>query len=388
LENPPWGEEQTRAEGVVGIAPELLGEALDSVVIKIGRVASIAEIASKVRERLVSSSTIRRVTHTGEKCFLSIDSSYTSPPLELVGGYLGLIFVVSALYGKECRYTSSEFEVAAYVTYDPTRDLTRVEARRLEREKAIEALRRKSRGEVYFDIIALDGEVLPRLSPRVLAGVSVESDKARELVRLTDTMVLLAEKTKTPVVGVLKRSYSKDALAVLGHFLDVDLSDRAFMTYVLEPGEFAVIGDYKSIASAYQSLINDYGVAYPREVSPAKYRLAWLKQMLRYSNIASRMKMAFYRPHSGISTTAVKIEYDSVDLSDEELVSSVMSVSEATGFPAPVDYADALSQIPSDVRFTLYQLVLQRISEANPDVAQKLFTLVNPQKLASIGLRT
>ncbi|MEM2054838.1 MAG: DNA double-strand break repair nuclease NurA, partial [Sulfolobales archaeon] len=202
MENPPWGEEQTRAEGVVGIAPELLGEALDSVVIKIGRVASIAEIASKVRERLVSSSTIRRVTHTGEKCFLSIDSSYTSPPLELVGGYLGLIFVVSALYGKECRYTSSEFEVAAYVTYDPTRDLTRVEARRLEREKAIEALRRKSRGEVYFDIIALDGEVLPRLSPRVLAGVSVESDKARELVRLTDTMVLLAEKTKTPVVGV------------------------------------------------------------------------------------------------------------------------------------------------------------------------------------------
>ncbi|MEM0065442.1 MAG: DNA double-strand break repair nuclease NurA [Sulfolobales archaeon] len=388
MENPPWGEEQTRAEGVVGIAPELLGEALDSVVIKIGRVASIAEIASKVRERLVSSSTIRRVTHTGEKCFLSIDSSYTSPPLELVGGYLGLIFVVSALYGKECHYTSSEFEVAAYVTYDPTRDLTRVEARRLEREKAIEALRRKSRGEVYFDIIVLDGEVLPRLSPRVLAGVSVESDKARKLVRLTDTMVLLAEKTKTPVVGVLKRSYSKDALAVLGHFLDVDLSDRAFMTYVLEPGEFAVIGDYKSIASAYQSLINDYGVAYPREVSPAKYRLAWLKQMLRYSNIASRMKMAFYRPHSGISTTAVKIEYDSVDLSDEELVSSVMSVSEATGFPAPVDYADALSQIPSDVRFTLYQLVLQRISEANPDVAQKLFTLVNPQKLASIGLRT
>ncbi|MEM1623662.1 MAG: DNA double-strand break repair nuclease NurA [Sulfolobales archaeon] len=388
MENPPWGEEQTKAEGAAGIAPELLGEALDSVVNKISRVASVAGLASKARERLISSDVIRRAIYAGEKCFLSIDSSYTSPPLELVGGYLGLIFVVSALYGKGCHPTSSAFEVVAHVTYDPTRDLTRIEARRLEREKAIEALRRKSRGEIHFDIIVVDGEVLPRLSPRVLAGTSVESEKARELVRLTDTMVLLAEKTKTPVVGVLKRSYSKDALAALGYFLDVDLSDRAFMTYVLEPGEFAVIGDYKSIASAYQSLVDNYGVAYPRETSPARYRLAWLKRMLRYSSVASRMKLAFYRPHSGVSTTAVKIEYDPVDLSDDELVSSVMSVSEATGFPAPVDYADALSQIPSDVRFTLYQLALQKISEANPDVAQKLFTLVNPQKLASIGLRT
>lgn len=355
---------------------------------RIRGIASITHIASNVRERLVSSGAIRRAISVTERCFLGIDSSYTSPPLELVGGYLGLVFVVSVLYGRECRSTSPELEVSAYVTYDPARDLTKIEARRLERERAIESLRRKFRGETHFDVLILDGEVLPRLSPRLLSGVSAESEVARELAKLTDSMILLAEKTETPVVGVLKRSYSKDALAVLGHFMDVDLSDRAFMTYVLELGEYVVIGDYKSISSTYQNLVEAYSDAYPREVSPAKHRLAWLRQMLRYSSVASRMKMAFYRPRAGISTTAVKIEYDSAGLSDDELISSLVSVSESTGFPAPVDYADALSQIPSDVRFTLYQLVLQKIGEANPDVAQKLFTLVNPQKLTSVGLRT
>lgn len=383
-----WQEEPPRTEEVYGVAPEIIEEAVGSVVDKISKLSSTLRVASEVRFMLSSSGELKKVSPAGDYCYLSIDSSYTSPPLELVGGYLSLIFVVSAMYGTKCYPRASGPEISAYVTYDPTRDLTRLEARKFEREKAVEALRRKVRGEIQFDILVLDGEVVPRLSPRLLSGKSTESENARRLVDITDTMVLLSESTGTPLVGVLKRSYSKDALAVLGHFLDVHLSDRAFMTYVLEPGEFFIVGSYGEIVRAYRNLVLAYGSTQSRQLSPAKYRLAWLEWMLSNSKTASRMRMAFYRPSSSISSAAVKIEYNPCALSEEDLVSALVSTSEATGFPAPVDYADSLSQIPGDVKFTLYQLVLQKIAEANPEVAHRLFSLVNPQKLGSIGLRT
>lgn len=388
MENQQGWEGRPEAGESFGIAPELVERALSHVVSKIGSVAAVLHLASDVRSRLTAEGKIKKAVSAPDRCYLAIDSSYTSPPLELVGGYLGLIFVVSVMYGKTCNPTASGVELSAYVTYDPTRDITRVEARRFERERAVEMLRKKSDGEASFDVLIMDGEVVPRLSPRVLSGAGEESELARRLARLTDAMVLLAERTGTPVVGVLKRSYSRDALAVLGHFIDVSLSDRAFMTYVLEPGEFVTVGDYVSIASAYQDLVLKYGEAFPRDVSPAKYRLAWFKWMLRHSSVAARMRMAFYRPRTSWGDTAVKIEYDTTEVDEDELVSSLVSASEATGFPAPVDYADSLSQIPSDVRFAVYQLALQRISEASPEIAQRLFALANPQKLNTIGLRT
>ncbi len=383
------------AEGALGIAPELVEKVLDSVVKRIGRVASIARIAARVREKLVTSGSIGRIGTAPDLCYLAVDSSYTSPPLELVGGYLGIVFVASVMYGRSCRHETSGVELSAYVTYDPTRDLTRLEARLRERERAREALRRKSSGEIHFDVLVLDGEVIPRISPRMFTAVGGEPNVVEEIIRRTDNMVLLAEKTGTPVLGVLKRSYSKDALAVLerdfaerGLFSKVKLSDRAFFTYVLEPGELFVLGDYEKITSAYEHLVEEYGEAFPREYALAKYRLRWFKYMKGRTSAASKMRMALYRPSAGFSSAAVKVEYCAAGLSDEEIVSSAAAVSEATGFPAPVDYADALSQIPGDARFTVYQLVLQRIGERNPEVAEKLFSLVNPQKLNTIGLRT
>lgn len=377
---------------VAGVAPEVVEEVLDRVVRRATDVASRVTAAATIRARLLTVGAIGRASDAEDLCYYAVDSSYTSPALELVGGYLGLVFVVGVLYGRSCPSKSPE--VSAYVSYDPTIDVTRLEARLVERRKALEALKAKDRGELDFDVLIVDGDVVPRLSPGLITGGGRESEIARELVRLTDAMVLIAEKTATPVVGVLKRSYSKDAIAVFDDvfgtklYFDVQLSDRAFMTYVLEPGEYYVVGKYEDVARAYEKLVDEFGGSHRRELSPARYRLAWLKWVLRHSTAAGKMVVAFYRPFSGLSSTAVKVEYVLGGIDQVKLISSLAHVSEATGFPAPVDYADSLAQIPSDFRYTVYQLVLERIGSRDPEVASKLFTPVNPQKMGAIGLRS
>ncbi|MDW8011302.1 MAG: DNA double-strand break repair nuclease NurA [Sulfolobales archaeon] len=377
------------AESAVGVAPELIESALESVVRKVSEAvsSSILGLAVEVRRKLLSENRIGRACPPRDYCYLAVDSSYTSPSLELLGGYLGFIFVASVTYGKNCR-SSTGPDVRAYLTYNPTRDLTTLEARKLEKELALEVLKKRLNGELHFDVLVIDGDVVPRISPRLLSSSSEEGEIARKLVDLADSVVLGAEKAGVPVVGVLKRSYSKDALAVLKHYLDTKLSDRAFMTYVLEPNEFFIIGDFESIASAYRSVIEEFRSASPRETVPALYRYSWLKRILERSKIAAKMKMALYRPSSAIASSAVKVEYYSSSVGDEELLSSLIYTAESTGFPAPVDYADALTQISSDFRYTVYQVLLQKIGEANPEAAQKLFSLANPQKLGALGLRT
>lgn len=376
-------------EGALGVAPEIVEAAVDSVVGKVSRIVStsIINLATEIRKKLISENRIGRVSSASDYCYLAVDSSYTSPSLELLGGHLGFIFVASVMYGRNC-YPDVGPEVKAYITYDPTRDLTTLEARRLEKERALEVLKKRLSGELHFDLLVVDGDIVPRVSPRLLSSSSEESEIARRLIELADSVVSEAERAGVPAVGVLKRSYSRDALAILNHYLDVRLSDRAFMTYVLEPGEFFVIGDFKTIASAYRDIVKEFKHKFPREITSATYRLQWLEGMLARSRAASKMKMALYRPASAISSSAVKIEYYSSSVSDEELISSLVFTTESTGFPAPIDYADALTQISSDFRYTVYQILLQRISEVNLEVAQKLFSLVNPQKLGVLGLKT
>jgi len=54
------------------------------------------------------------------------------------------------------------------------------------------------------------------------------------VVDLTEEIARLVDESDTAVVGVLKRSYSRDLVSTLG-FSDLRLSDKAVMSLVLRP---------------------------------------------------------------------------------------------------------------------------------------------------------
>ncbi|MEM4912585.1 MAG: hypothetical protein QW579_00085 [Desulfurococcaceae archaeon] len=72
--------------------------------------------------------------------------------------------------------------------------------------------------------------------------VIVEYKAPGKLSRASD----IAKKTDTPIIGVLKRSYSRD-ISDLHGLIDLNINDRLLMTMILEPGQFYVQGTYGEI---------------------------------------------------------------------------------------------------------------------------------------------
>jgi len=98
--------EEFLAREAAGVAPEVVEKVLvrtaSRLVKEVEKVRlRIAEIRRSVEAR-GDIFALRVVGDYERLCYATVDSSFTAPAIELVGGYLGIIAVVKVLYGSRC----------------------------------------------------------------------------------------------------------------------------------------------------------------------------------------------------------------------------------------------------------------------------------------------
>ena len=374
--------EELLTREATGVAPEVVEKVLvrtaSRLVKEVEKVRlRIAEIRRSVEAR-GDIFALRVVGDYERLCYAAVDSSFTAPAIELVGGYLGIIAVVKVLYGSRCgggRRGSADAEVYTELWFN--RDYVNEFAKYYERATALKLLEAKRGGGIHFDVLLLDGEIIPR----VWRGSGNEPLRVRA-VEVTNRIIELADETDTAVAGVLKRSYSRDLVNILG-FHDLRLSDRAVMSLALKPGEYLVAGSYSDLHRELEKLRGRPGV----DDEWLKARLEWYEGILQNTPTGYEVKLAFYRAPKTLYPTATKVEYmTSSSLHEEALISSLVHISTATGLPAPVDEADRLatSTLTRELKQTVYQKLIAEVAK-NTKVSAKevlpLLSLMNPEKL-------
>ncbi|QOR94663.1 DNA double-strand break repair nuclease NurA [Thermosphaera chiliense] len=319
--------------------------------------------------------------HGGGACTYAVDSSYTVPPIEVAGGYIWIIQVAEIVMGVKCNTPPT---LKAYVSYHRDRDLAGVQAKVHERNALLKALKDKKNGQMEFDIAIVDGEILTRYGEEEDSSLPSE---ARELVKkaeeLTREALDLAWETDTPLIGVLKRSYSGD-IRIIHELFDIGLSDRVIASIVLDHGEYFTIGTYKEFYDEFNRKIREIldKVSDENIASRIQARYEWIGRIIRaYKGYVGRVKVVFYKPALKTINLAVKTEIaEAPSWSVEKIVSALSGITGSTGFPLPLDYVDQLSYVKYDTRRLVYELVYSKLSQKDMELARLLLSLVNPQK--------
>lgn len=362
-------EEPEIPEVPAGVEPELVEEALEEAVRGLSNLISRLERLKDVRDRLRSSGRVRALGPGSPTCYFAVDSGFTSPPIEVLGGYLSLVQVATVPYGPACGGPPTK---VLYVHFNPERDDTDAFARVKEREHALRGLEWLASIDGPKALL-IDGEVVPRFGARRRASgeetVVKAIEKSRELIQE-------ALARGIPVIGVLKRSFSRDIVVAEG--LGPELTDRALMSAVLEEGEYFVAGTYREIYEGFR----------PNAPKELGWRIEWLRWVSNDDHFGG-VVVAFYRPHHVLFPAATKVEVAlPIGIDVGEVLAGLAAVSESTGLPAPIDYVDSLSRVTPETIYTVYQLLLNKLSSAGREVAQILLAIVNPQKLGPLGFIT
>jgi hypothetical protein len=375
----PWLEE-------AGVAPEVVEKVLSKTASKL--VKEVEKLRKRIEEIRKAVELRKELFKIGfaEKferlCYVAIDSSFTAPAIELVGGYLGIIVVVRELYGSRCTAVGEgAVDAKAFIELWFSKDYASSFAKYYERLTAKTLLEKKRSGEVHFDVLLLDGEIIPR-TWREHGEKGIEA----KLIEITNSIIELADKTDTAVVGVLKRSYSRDIVNIL-RFHDLKLSDRAVMSLILKPGEYLVVTGYDQLHRELELLKSSPGV----DVEWLKARLKWYEGILENTPTGYSIKLAFYRAMKTLYPTATKVEYvTSSSIDEETLLSGLIYISSETGLPQPIDEVDRLATtaLSKGLRYTVYQKLLAEVAKAGKEgikEVQVLLSLMNPEKLGVVG---
>lgn len=368
---------QELPEEVVGVAPEVVEKVLGKTTTKlVNEIEKVRDIVSVIRDITRSKFTINIAKEFKELCYAAVDSSYTAPAIELIGGYLGIVIVSTVLYGLKC--SKCIVDAKAYTDLWFSNDLTSIYAKYYERLTTLKLLKMKNDGELYFDVLLIDGELIPRTSTTHL-----EKDMLSKVIELTNKVIELADKTDTALVGILKRSYARDITNILG-FHDLRLNDRAIMSLILKPNEYLIVGAHCDIYDELRRLKGKLGV----NEEWLSARLRWYEILIRNIPIGYAVKLAFYRAPKTLYPTATKVEYlTSNSLDEDALLSSLIHISTATGIPAPIDYADALSIVTKELKQTVYQKLLVEVAKklrAEAKDILPILSLMNPEKITRI----
>jgi hypothetical protein len=368
---------QELPEEVVGVAPEVVEKVLGKTTTKlVNEIEKVRDIVSVIRDITRSKFTINTAKEFKELCYAAVDSSYTAPAIELIGGYLGIVVVSTVLYGLKCSKCIVDAE--AYTDLWFSNDLTSIYAKYYERLTTLKLLKMKESGELYFDVLLVDGELIPRTSTTHL-----EKDILSKVIELTNKVIELADKTDTALVGILKRSYARDITNILG-FHDLRLNDRAIMSLILKPNEYLIVGAHCDIYDELRRLKGKLGV----NEEWLNARLKWYEILIKNIPIGYAVKLAFYRAPKTLYPTATKVEYlTSNSLDEDALLSSLIHISTATGIPAPIDYADALSIVTKELKQTVYQKLLVEVAKklrAEAKDILPILSLMNPEKITRI----
>lgn len=339
---------------------------------KLARLSELARRISAIREK-VDVKPIRRPE--GEHLVYAIDSSYGSPPLELIGG----VFTVVA-YGYVGRTRQGVDKFLGGALYFEDRDEQDVSrfAALLERRLAARLLRKKAKGVKEFDMLLLDGEIALHPLPFNLA---VPGGKYEEVNKVVDSMLAAAESAGVTLVGLAKRVRSRYLSVLYGGCLPVN--DRAAASLALKPGEYMILGKLKDVLPRWAEIhyaeceggrLKDEVLACAKGGHmPSSAKAAKLCNRIRefgenfaavlsseaypHLRLLGETMVAYYMPPG--AQTAVRVEILALGPDVEETISFLAATSSpVTGYPQILDEVDRYVRVtPEFVDAVLMMLI-------------------------------
>ncbi len=353
------------------------------------------------RDRIRSVLDIQRAEYSDAYvAVLAIDSTWSKPPLELVSGLMALIvtgYIVvvprhPGFYG--IRYASLRRGVGEHE--DKFSLSVELKAKILEFVTAQKELLKYS----FVDIVLIDGPLFPGTSlsqfyiPRGTAdplryskevcGKELAHFVASALINLLDD----AKDLDKPVVGVVKRVNSRFlykkmvSSGLLGAAQALRRSnDKTLMSFVLEPGEYAVIGDFYSLLVESLELRGQRKLVEIIEKS-CSGELGELSQ--RLCEYMKDTAVVYYMPSRDlVYPQAVRLDiYPKTRVS--EVVSYAITDTSHNAVPTPIDLVDRFVRIEASA-IRRFHMLLQAYAQQNDVKLAIGFT--NPQKSYLYALR-
>lgn len=328
-------------------------------------------------------------------CCLAVDTSFTSPPLELTGGKLLVITRSHVFYGCSDTGGLEKTSTVGYVKFIQENEVVGTPYSKIvEREFVKKILVGKKKGECSVDLILVDGELFPRIPPGYVGVKDSESSVIRAYNRvldLTQEILELARETGTVVVGIVKRVYGRD-LQVLLKDPDVRVNDKAFSTFILDNGEWINVGTYTSIADRLEEYIESFKHSLePRLLRSLRERLKWITRVIHYSPTTSEINVAVYKAcnptYFMISTKIEAFIPGKTGL--ENIVGYLSRITGVNGVPHPIDIVDSMSLIKRDLLHLVQQQLYSELARVLNDnkLALSIAGLTNPEKMSRIGFR-
>mgnify|MGYP000111882742 CR=1 FL=1 len=348
-----------------------------------------------IRGKLKELGRLKEIPKVARKpTYLALDTGFTSPPLELIGGKL-LIVIRSHILQGEATEAIPPASSVGFVKFVQDEAVGKPLSKVVERKFIKDVLELKKAGKVDVDLILVDGEIFPRVPPGYVVRKKRSSTVAKlygKVLDLTHEILELADETDTALVGIVKRAYGRDVPVVIDS-PEIVVNDKALATYVLEPGEWIDLETYSDIAYYLGEFIRKHGEELPAEQATAlNNRLAWVVAVMRASDyLTSAIRVAIYKaelPTYFMAATKVEV-WPSNDLTAEEIIAYLSSITGVNGVPHPIDVVDAMCRLRKDVlHLTQQQLQSELAKKLNdPHLATSIAGLTNPEKMHKVGFK-
>lgn len=355
-------------------------------------VKSIQRSKDLIRGRLEGLGMLKRVGRVPRAPpYLALDTGFTSPPLELIGGKLLIVIRSHVLHGAPSSVVEPVASVGI-VKLVEEESVGKPFSKVVERRFIRDVLKLKREGKLNIKLIIVDGELFPRVPPGLKRRHGIASKLYGKVLELTNEVLELAEETETALVGVVKRSYGRDIPVVI-NYPEIPVNDKALATYTLNPGEWVDLETYSDLVYYLRKFIEEHGAELPpRTVRGLENRLAWIIAVMRESNyLTSSIRVAVYKAKlPTYFMAATKIEaWPSNELSMDDIVAFLSSITGVNGVPHPIDLVDSMCR----VRKELLHLTQQRLQSEllkllnDPALAMSLAGLTNPEKMHKVGFK-
>jgi len=310
----------------------------------------------------------------------AVDSTFPiDGGLSLVGGHLVVVVAGYVGFGGACGGGVRCSEAYARAWFVDTEEaLRQVPLRAKLLEKAVTRRLLEGMEAARPRLILLDGEVVPYQLLFKSSGAVARSRVLSRLDEATARVLEEARERRVTLVGVVKRSYSRILSAVAGRRLP--LNDKALMSLLLGPGEYAAAGRFRDLLPRYAEML-----AAEKGRSPARYRMV-VEERLRERPMYGDVLVAFYRPtrpvRGGYAVRVEVLDYGGLGV---ERVLSVLNglTNPATGLPYPVDLVDEYTRIEARVLELLRRRVVAHLASLLGPAARGALSVLahtNPEK--------
>ncbi len=328
-----------------------------SVVERIRDRVEIEEIRTDVRSDLVT---------------VAIDSTYTIPYLELIGGNLAIVAAGFVRYPALKKGINS-YATATIVLDDEVQNFENYVskiAQYMERKVLHKLLRKLERG-YRFDLVAIDGSILPAPLPFALpSGIKgrSESKVGKVLSKsflLMKEIIKLARKHNVAIVGIIKRVRTRFFSVILGEKAPVN--DKVIASLILKPSTYLVLGKLGNIVREYVKYVRGLSL---REVDEVRDVLPEVNDI----------DIVFYRSSRSLYMQSTKVEvlnFSNIDLRD--IISYLCIHTTHTGVPHFMDMVDTYIRCESRVLPHVQQILESKVIEKGGLSILTGFT--NPQKM-------